>query len=159
MIWKSKKCSSGEYGGLLEDPNPRHTQYYHSQLAILRQPGEWSRFSKCMASPLPATFRLSKRFPLRCLAMQDRLANNLSQMSGRFVEVRGEVITGHGVKTKLKSKSSTLLACNVLFNMQPDRPQSTINMHKHKYFHGPWDGPRSEVRTASGCSRLVRVTT
>jgi 16S rRNA C967 or C1407 C5-methylase (RsmB/RsmF family) len=95
------------------DPNPKHSIYYQAQLQCLNEKSEWNSFQTCLAVPLPTVFRLGFACPSMMAQVTRGLMNSeFKTMTGRFVEIRGEVIKDN-IVTQLPwfAPSATVWQC------------------------------------------------
>ncbi|RYY89398.1 hypothetical protein EON63_00665 [archaeon] len=82
-----------------EDLNPRHTQYYQTQVPELKH--GWDSFVSVMKKELPVTFRISSScHDLLHRALAFSLEHEFARMKGHFITNKhGEVIDGPIVHT------------------------------------------------------------
>lgn len=76
-----------------EDPNPRHTMYYHSQLPDLV--AEWDQLVETMRKELPSTFRVSETCnSFLTVLLQHAVELEYKRPRGQFIAVNGDVVQG-----------------------------------------------------------------
>lgn len=77
-----------------KDPNPRHSQYYKSQLHLGEE--EWQKVQQSFRTPLSVTFRLSDRLDSTCVirnGIESNLLHDFSKIHGRFIEINGNIVS------------------------------------------------------------------
>ena len=107
-IWKARDRQAWSE----VDANARHTEYFRQQFPDLDD-DEWKQLLLSMSLDLPVTFRICRqRNSCVSVSLLHRMNKEFRQMTGRFIEVKGEVVKDI-VRPILNSVSSKISAFKI----------------------------------------------